>query len=163
MSTARTPAKAESASARRPARRHAAPGRKARGLLDWRRSDSGATAVEFAFVLPVLLMIMAGIIQFGAVFFLQNNMANAAREAARALAVGSIETKAESKQLVEQKLVNWGVTFGVATSIPDPGNAADTDFTVTITAPLSEAAIFDYLGVFEGGTLRASASMREES
>jgi hypothetical protein len=64
---------------------------------------------------------------------------------------------------VDQKLVNWGVTFNVDTNLPDPGNAADTDFTVTITAPLSEAAIFDYLGVFEGGTLRASASMREES
>ncbi|MDX1576082.1 MAG: hypothetical protein R3285_07805, partial [Kiloniellales bacterium] len=100
---------------------------------------------------------------FGAVFFLQNNMANAAREAARALAVGTIETKAESKQLVEQKLVDWGVTFSIDTSLPDPGNPADTDYTVVITAPLSEAAIFDYLGVFEGGTLRASASMREES
>jgi Flp pilus assembly protein TadG len=163
MLTVRTSAKAESASTQRPNRRRATPGRTARGLRDWRRSDSGATAVEFAFVLPVLLMIMAGIIQFGAVFFLQNNMANAAREAARALAVGSIETKAESKQLVDQKLVNWGVTFNVDTNLPDPGNAADTDFTVTITAPLSEAAIFDYLGVFEGGTLRASASMREES
>jgi Flp pilus assembly pilin Flp len=142
-------------------------GRKPRGrslaLRDWRRSEGGATAVEFAFVLPVLLMIVAGIIQFGAIFFLQNNMANAAREAARALAVGSIATKTETTQLVEQKLVNWGVTFTVDTTLPDPSDPTDTDFTVVITAPLSEAAIFDYLGVFEGGTLRAAASMREES
>lgn len=108
-------------------------------------------------------MILSGIIQFGAIFFLQNNMANTAREAARALAVGSIETKTETSQLVEQKLVNWGVTFKVDTSLPNPADPADTDFTVVITAPLSEAAIFDYLGVFEGGTLRAAASMREES
>ena len=90
-------------------------------------------------MLPVLLMILAGIIQFGAVFFLQNNMANAAREAARALAVGTIETKAESTQLVEQKLVNWGVDFKVKTDLPDPGVAADTDFTVTITAGTTNA------------------------
>ena len=73
-------------------------------------------AVEFAFVLPVLLMIVAGIIQFGAIFFLQNNMSNAAREAARALAVGSIETTSETTDLVEQRLVNWGVTFAVNTA-----------------------------------------------
>ena len=129
----------------------------------WRKSEDGGTAVEFAFVLPVLLMIIAGIMQFGAIFFLQNNMANAAREAARALAVGSIASTTESEDLVEQKLINWGVTFDVQTTIPDPADPNDTDYTVVITAPLSEAAIFDYLGVFEGGTLRASASMREES
>ena len=134
-----------------------------RSVQAWRRSESGAAAVEFAFVLPVLMMVTAGIIQFGAIFFLQNNMANAAREAARALAVRSIETKAESQNLVEQKLVNWGVTFSIDTTLPDPDDPADTDFTVVITAPLSEASIFDILGVFEGGTLRASASMREES
>jgi len=147
-------------------RRPTARGRRAlplgRGLATWRRCEDGATAVEFAFVLPVLLMIVAGIIQFGAIFFLQNNMANAAREAARALAVGSIETTTETEDLVEQRLVNWGVTFAVNTTMPDPSDPADTDFTVEITAPLSEAAIFDYLGVFKGGTLRAAASMRQE-
>ncbi len=127
------------------------------------QSEGGATAVEFAFVAPVLIMIVTGIIQFGAIFFLQGNMSNAAREAARALAVGSIETTNEAETFVDGRLVNWGVEFNVATEFPDPDDPTDTDFTVVITAPLSEAAIFDYLGVFEGGTLRASASMRGES
>jgi len=160
---AHAPTKTISTGSHQPDSQSARRGRKARGVKGWRQSDSGATAVEFAFVLPVLLMIVAGIIQFGAIFFLQNNMANAAREAARALAVGSIETKTESDDLVKQKLVNWGVTFDVVTNLPNPADPADTDFTVVITAPLSEAAIFDYLGVFEGETLRAAASMREES
>lgn len=163
MWTDHTPAKARTSDAQRPD----APAKKRtrawRGLRGWRRSEEGATAVEFAFVLPVLLMIVAGIIQFGAVFFLQNNMSNAAREAARALAVGSIASTTESKALVEQKLIDWGVNFDIQTTMPNPADPNDTDFTVVITAPLSEAAIFDYLGVFEGGTLRAAASMREES
>ena len=163
MLTDHATVKARSTGADRPNRPTNRRDRMPRGVRNWRRSESGATAVEFACGLPVLLRILSGIIQFGAIFFLQNNMANTAREAARALAVGSIETKTETSQLVEQKLVNWGVTFSVDTTLPNPADPADTDFTVVITAPLAEAAIFDYLGVFEGGTLRAAASMREES
>lgn len=163
MPTDHASVKAGSADAHGPGERGQRRTRLTRGLRTWRRSEGGATAVEFAFVLPVLLMILAGIIQFGAIFFLQNNMANAAREAARALAVGSIETASQTSDLVDQKLVNWGVNFTVNTTMPDPDDPTDTDFTVVITAPLSEAAIFDYLGVFKSGTLRASASMREES
>ncbi len=148
----------------RPAKGHdRKPRRRSRALRDRHRPDRGAAAVEFAFILPVLVMIVAGLIQFGAIFFLQNNMANAAREAARALAAGSISTETESTQLVEQKLVNWGVTFTVDTTLPDPSDPTDSDFTVVVTAPLSEVAMFDYLGVFEGGTLRAAASMHAKS
>ena len=132
-----------------------------RKLLPW-RDESGVAALEFAFVLPLLVIVFAGIVQFGAVFFLQNNMATVAREVARSLAVGSIDTVAEAQQLADDKLINWGVSFTVTPVFPDPADPNDTDFTVTITAPLSQAAIFDILGVFKTGNLSASASMRQE-
>jgi hypothetical protein len=121
------------------------------GLRLW--SDvRGVAALEFAFVVPF----------FGAIFFIQNNMATAAREVSRSLSVGTIETAAEAESLANDRLVNWGISFNVNTTIPDPDDPNDTDYTVVITAPLSDAAIFDILGVFQSGSLRAQASMREE-
>lgn len=51
------------------------------------RSERGASAVEFAIVLPVLFLVMAGIVDFGRFFFAQIQVTNAAREAARTAVV----------------------------------------------------------------------------
>ena len=47
-------------------------------------SISGQTLVEFAFVLPILLLLMVAIIDFGIVFYSQMAVSNAAWEGARA-------------------------------------------------------------------------------
>lgn len=127
------------------------------------QSDSGAAGVEFALIVPVFVIIVTGLIQFGAILFLQNNMTNAAREAARSLAVGQISTQSQAQDVVDQTLVNWGVNFTVTTTNPDPNNPNDNQYTVLITAPMSDAAIIDYLGIFGGKTLSASAAVREET
>ena len=48
-----------------------------------RRREDGASAVEFALVMPVLVLIVCGIIGFGIVFAQQLSLGNAARQAAR--------------------------------------------------------------------------------
>ncbi|MCG8354378.1 MAG: pilus assembly protein [Kiloniellales bacterium] len=130
----------------------------------WRRllrSERGSSAVEFAFVIPVLIAILGGIIQFGAIFFLQNNMASVARDAARRFAVGEM-TEAEAETYAQNQLVNWGVTFSVDASPPDPSDPTDTDVSVVITVPLADAAIVDLGGFFGTGNLAAQAVMRQE-
>jgi len=47
-------------------------------------SISGQTLVEFAFVLPILLLLMVAIIDFGILFYSQMAVSNAAWEGARA-------------------------------------------------------------------------------
>lgn len=47
------------------------------------RTDRGAAAVEFALVVPFLLLIVFGIVNFGFVFAQQLSLSNGARQAAR--------------------------------------------------------------------------------
>jgi Flp pilus assembly protein TadG len=51
------------------------------------KHDRGAAAVEAALVLPLLLMLIFGIIEFGLLLTAQINVSQAAREAARAATV----------------------------------------------------------------------------
>lgn len=50
-------------------------------------SDRGAVTVEFALILPILLMLLVGIIEFGQAYNTQIALQGAAREGARALAL----------------------------------------------------------------------------
>lgn len=60
-------------------------------LVRRRQGDDGAVSVEFALILPVFLLVVFGAIQYGWYFFQVQEAAFAAREAARAASVGSIE------------------------------------------------------------------------
>ncbi|GAA6527561.1 TadE/TadG family type IV pilus assembly protein [Intrasporangium sp. DVR] len=52
-----------------------------------RIAERGAAAVEFAILLPVVLLIIGGIVDFGRFFFAKIELTNAAREGARAAVV----------------------------------------------------------------------------
>jgi hypothetical protein len=112
--------------------------------------------------LPFLVTVLAGIIQFGAVFFLQSNMLNVARDTARRVSIGEMnETQAEAS--AQGELVNWGSTFQV--QIVDPLTTADpndTDVVVTITVPMADATIISFLDGLQTGDLSASVTMRSE-
>ncbi len=58
-------------------------------LFKLRKNEKGQTLVEFALVLPVLLLLVLGLIQFGIIFSAQIAITNAAREGVRVAAVGA--------------------------------------------------------------------------
>lgn len=52
-----------------------------------KQKERGAVAVEMAIVLPLLLLILIGTMEFGRVFNVQNSLTQAAREGARHAAI----------------------------------------------------------------------------
>jgi Flp pilus assembly protein TadG len=121
---------------------------------DWRRRErSGAAAVEFAIVLPIFLMILFGIIQFGSLMFLHGNMLNAARDTVRRMSVGELDATTAPAH-AQTYLADWGLTFNVAAN--DVG-----DVSVQISVPTADAAIVNF-PVTWPGNLVAEATMRPE-
>lgn len=107
-------------------------------------SERGAAAVEFALVLPVLLLILLGIIEYGRAFYMQNSLTNAARVAARAMVIessaGVSTAAADAKtKAVSAAIVSPAVTTGeVAVTACAVGSAT----TVTISYPISQLSGF---------------------
>ncbi len=141
-------------------------------IMSLLEDKSGANVVEFAIVAPVVLLIVLGIIQFGMILFTYNNMVQAAREAARTLAVQET-TAAEAQQIALNQLGFSGLPFTITACEPDavpphgPACVAPldpaSDVSVTITVPLSEATLVDILGLFVSGDLEATVTMRKEA
>ncbi len=134
---------------------------RAKGLRALWRDRDGAAAVEFAFILPILLLLFSGIVQFGSIMFLENHMTNVARETSRRIAVGEL-AQADAASSAQQALVNWGVNYQVSIATSS-GGGGNEDITVAISLPMREAALMDVLGVFQSGNLTAAVTMRQES
>lgn len=60
------------------------------------RSERGASVVEFALVLPVFLLLLFGIVQYGTIFLVRNQMTEAASDAARVAVSSATLAAAES-------------------------------------------------------------------
>ncbi len=133
----------------------------AKGLRALWRDRDGAAAVEFAFILPILLLLFSGIVQFGSIMFLENHMTNVARETSRRIAVGEL-SQADAASSAQQALVNWGVNYEVSIAATSAGGGNE-DITVAISLPMAQAALMDVLGVFQSGNLTAAVTMRQES
>ncbi len=149
-------------SARKAYRRKAATRRsfRRRGLY---RDTHGIAAIEFAFTVPVLVLILVGIVQVASAFFTLNQMNWVAREAARGLAVGDLVDVAAAEAYVNSHLISWAAASSTVSVVtPDPNDPNDTDYRVQISVPLEDAALMDPVGYFAGKSVSAYSVMRDE-
>jgi len=136
------------------------------------QNSNGATALEFALVLPILLLLVLGIIEFSFLLFNKAVITNAAREGARAGIVQRIPrvTHPEIETDVNNYCFNHLITFGgpttptVASTAPCPiGAYSGTDLKVTVTFHYTYLALPDFIAGLIGGTeLKAEAVMKCE-
>ena len=106
-------------------------------MLGRLRSDRGAAAVEFAIVSMLLITLLMGILEFGYAFFLQGNIAGAAREAARVYAISGDRAAA----------------LAAAAPIPD-GALVDAPLTCTVGDPVTVTITHEYSGLTGGFLIR---------
>jgi Flp pilus assembly protein TadG len=102
------------------------------------RSESGASAVEFALLLPVLMMVLFGIIEFGMALYRQAILTNASREGARLAIVQSVPpiTTAAVNARIDTYLTSAGIAPGSVTQAISPiVPVTGTPVTVTLTLP----------------------------
>lgn len=98
--------------------------------------------VEFALVLPVLLLLVFGIIEFGIVYNAKITITNAAREGARKAAVTSVNTGAV-KTAIENAVASLNDT------VPNTMNEDAKDFSII---PLENTIDWYVEGSGEGNT-----------
>ncbi len=69
-----------------------------------RRDQGGAAAVEFALILPIMLLLLFGLIQYGYYFYAMQAGSSAVGDAARRIAVGNCQTTGQVQTLLKNKL-----------------------------------------------------------
>ena len=102
-----------------------------------RQSPRGQAAVEFALILPLLLIMLIGIVEFGRAWNQHQVITDAAREAARKAAIFDMSITQDSVvDRAEAALARAGIDPSTAT-ITTPGwdGAPDSDVTVNIDLP----------------------------
>jgi Flp pilus assembly protein TadG len=103
-----------------------------------RRSQEGASAVEFALAAPVLITMMWGIFQFGVLFGSDAGMQHALGEGARYATIWPTPTDDQIKARMDDKLFQMGYgTFTVANPARNASNGyVDLQVTYVFTPNL---------------------------
>lgn len=126
-----------------------------------RKDENGQSLVEFALVVPVLLLFLLGIVEFGWLFNAKISLTSAAREGARVAAVSNINHQAKAEEAVESALSG---TSGV--DVISVGYESEIDTLNNIRNVIIEVngQVDPIIGFFVSGpqSMKAKATMRLE-
>jgi len=131
------------------------------------QNERGAAAVEFALLLPVLLTILYGIIEFGMIMYGREVVTNASREGARAgiIQVSPKPTSGQITTIATNYLTGTGINPSQVTiAVTGAGGASPTMLTVTATYnyPWLVPYIPTVLGLPSPLPITMSTTMRNE-
>ena len=131
------------------------------------KNQKGASAVEFVIILPLLVVFVFGIIEFGILFYDKAVVTNASRESARAGIVFQPDPRVditEIENVVLNYCGNWLITFG---SGPGPtvtvpsgpcANSGD-ELAVTVTYQYEFLVLPNFLTNFFSGSMPGTTDL----
>ena len=141
--------------------------------MDAMKSRRGGALIEFVLVLPILLLLVGGLVDFGILFYNKQVITNASREGARAGIVYETDSSTNEKVVIEESDIQAIVLNYCHNKLWNMGgntihiNAADIDsmkypddLTVTVSINGYELLLAPLLNLFGGnfGNLNLSAS-----
>ncbi len=134
-------------------------------------SRRGVAAVEFAVVLPLFLLLLAGMIEFGQAFRIQHALSTASRNGARAASVEgatSLQVIEKVKSHCTRLLAVSAADVTVSISVNGLANADLTKATkgaeiaVTVAIPFSRAGIGFYATMLANPSLTSTCIIERE-
>ncbi|MEW9870344.1 TadE/TadG family type IV pilus assembly protein [Arthrobacter sp. HS15c] len=109
------------------------------------RSERGAVAVEFAILLPLLLMLVLGTIEFGRAYNAQITLTNAARDGVRVMAIANDPVEAKKKAIAAAASVSSSIP---ASDVTLSTSTCSTGAQVTLTIKYNLSTITGIAGPF---------------
>ena len=128
------------------------------------RSETGTSAVEFALILPLLVIILFGIIEFGIALYRQAVLTNASREGARLGIVQSIPaiTTGQINTAIDTYLTGAGINPTNVTRNITPGAFTGAPVIVQLTLPYNFTVLTGLTAILPTINLVARTEMRHE-
>jgi Flp pilus assembly protein TadG len=99
------------------------------------KSESGQSLVEFALIVPLLILLLFGIVDFGRIFHAYLTIDHAGREAARAASIGKDDTQVKSTAVTDA--VGISLTTDRVVISPNGTRVSGNDVSITITYPIT--------------------------
>ena len=129
-------------------------------------SRRGVQVIEAALILPLVLLLLFGALEFGWMFLCAQKITHAARHGARIGATADATT-AIVEQVIEDMMADRGMGGLATVDIVPLGELADLDsgvtLTVTVSVPYADVGLgIPMLGAFAPDNLQASVSMAKE-
>ena len=133
-------------------------------LMIYLQNNRGVAAVELAFCLPILMLLVCGSIEFGLLFYNQQVITNASREGVRAGIVAEAETT-DIIQIVENYCNGRMINLNGANELQADAvtvSAPDGDDDLTVRVIYNYDFLFGGILGFTDKTLSAQTIMRME-
>lgn len=122
----------------------------------FKHDQRGSAAVEFAIILPLLMTLLLGIVEFGYLFNQQISLTQAAREGAREYALHHGQPGFDLTTTVQ----NAAPSLGTVTATSDPTSGCPSGTTAIITVARTYSSLTGWFDFLSTTNLEGKGAMR---